>query len=123
MTTQTREGRYTGPSLQADAPTTRKNSRAFVKLPAPVKLNKTQQAIIDLHIAGGIVAFGAWQTGTGNYKKARAIPDGAVVWSKLDTESYQYMPNTPIRPPKAPAHVCAWFAAHPRAQRCVALAV
>jgi hypothetical protein len=121
MTNTTREGRYTGPSLQADVAAKRNKTFDFVPVPAPVKLTKDQQAITDLHILGGIVAFGAWQTGTGNYKKARAVPEGAVVWSKSDTESYQYMPDMPIKPPKAPAHICTWFAAHPRALRCVAI--
>jgi hypothetical protein len=117
----TREGRYTGPSLQADAAPRRQHKNDFVPVPAPVRLDKNQRAIIDLHIAGGIVAYGAWQTGTGKRKKARAIPAGAAVWSKIDTESHQYMPDMPVTPPKAPAHICAWFKAHPRAQRCVAI--
>jgi hypothetical protein len=123
--TSTREGRYTGLSLQAE-PVLQAKAKAKLVIavkPLAVKLNKKEQAILDLQAFGGIVAFGAWQTGTGNYKKSREIPDGAVVWSKIDTESYQYMPNTIIRPPKAPQHVCDWFAAHPRAKRCVALAV
>lgn len=64
------------------------------------------KAIKDLQDAGGIVARGAWQVGTGNFKKARAVPVGATQYASYD---------------KAPAHVVAWFAAHPRAQNCVAI--
>jgi hypothetical protein len=138
----TREGRYTGQSLQADALPSRRlqadimsvckknDAERILRLKNAAKPKQTRAeqdaartvaAIADLRKEGGIVAFGAWQTGKGNYKKSRAIPDGAVVWSKTDTESIQYFADQPARPPKAPAHVCAWFAAHPRAQRCVAL--
>jgi hypothetical protein len=110
MTNTNREGRYTGPSLQADAAPKRQHKNDFVPVPAPVKLDKNQQAIIDLHVAGGIVAFGAWQTGTGNYKKARAVPTGAAVYMASD------LPRGTM-----PTHVQAWFLTHPRAQRCVAI--
>jgi hypothetical protein len=64
-------------------------------------------AIKDLQMLGGIVARGAWQTGTGNFKKARAVPAGAAEFTNCDS--------------KAPLHVLSWFAQHPRAQRCVAI--
>lgn len=81
-----REGRYTGPSLQVETAQKRQHKNDFVPVPAPVKLDKNRQAIIDLHIAGGIVARGAWRNDN-----------------------------------SAPAYVLAWFTAHPRALRCVAL--
>jgi hypothetical protein len=68
---------------------------------------RNEAAIKDLTALGGIVARGAWQTGTGNYKKARAVPVGAAEFFKDQSNS--------------PAHVVAWFTAHPRAQRCVAI--
>ena len=102
-----REGRYTGPSLQAETAQKRQHKNDFVPVPAPVKLDKNRQAIIDLHIAGGIVARGAWQIGAGNYKKARDVPDRAAEFRRNDNS--------------APAYVLDWFTAHPRALRCVAL--
>lgn len=63
--------------------------------------------IKDLRALGGIVARGAWQSGTGNFKKARPVPAGATEYSSGNTT--------------APADVLAWFAAHPRAKRCVAI--
>jgi hypothetical protein len=81
--------------------------------PPKIKMTRTEQdaartatAIADLQAAGGIVARGAWQTGTGNYKKARVVPVGAAEFNKHDNHAL--------------ANVQAWFAAHPRAQRCVA---
>lgn len=86
----------------------------YVVVPAPAKLTRAEQdaarneaAIADLRREGSIVARGAWQTGTGNYKKARAVPAGAQEFHKAEG--------------RAPANVLAWFAAHPRAQRCVAV--
>jgi hypothetical protein len=73
---------------------------------------KNTQAWEDLDNAGGIIAFGSWQTGTGNFKKARDIPARAAVFSK---------PHSDFSRGQMPAHVAAWFDAHPRAQRCVAL--
>ena len=108
----TREGRYTGPSLQAAATAyftaATKISKAVKpkQTRAEISAAKDAAAIADLKAAGGIVAYGAWQTGTGNYKKARAVPNGAAVF-----------PNGE----RTPDHVQAWFAAHPRAQRCVAI--
>jgi hypothetical protein len=124
-TNTNREGRYTGPSLQADGVVIKAKSPAqkvYAVVPTPVKQTRTEAAIADLQFAGGILAFGAWQTGTGNYKKSRAVPEGAVVWSIYDTESRDAEFGLPARQPRAPAHICTWFAAHPRAQRCVALA-
>ena len=91
---------------------------------AEIASTKDAAAIADLQAAGGIVAYGAWQTGAGNYKKARAVPDGAIVWVKSDTcaSTYYRLDFTEVvRSPRAPAHICAWFAARPRAQRCVAI--
>jgi hypothetical protein len=104
-------------SLQADAAPAR-NSKptraATFSVAAMPKITRVEQdaarnaaAIIDLQNAGGIVARGAWQTGSGNYKKARAVPEGAQEFTSYDRS--------------APASVVAWFAAHPRAQRCVAV--
>jgi hypothetical protein len=130
MNNTNREGRYTGPSLQANGVVIKNKSQKthYVVVPAPAKMTRAEQAaardaaaIADLRKEGGIVAFGAWQTGTGNYKKARAIPEGAVVWKKMDCESRNAEFGMPARLPKAPAHVCKWFADHPRAQRCVAI--
>ena len=73
---------------------------------------KNCQAYETLGQAGGIIAFGAWQTGTGNFKKSRAVPPKAAVFSK---------PHSDFSRALLPEHVAAWFDAHPRAQRCVAL--
>jgi hypothetical protein len=73
---------------------------------------KNAKALEDLASAGGIIAFGAWQTGTGNYKKARDIPARAAVFIK---------PHSDFSRAQMPAHVAAWFDTHPRAQRCVAI--
>lgn len=131
-TTTTRVGRYTGPSLQADGVVTQSTNHTtrttytvekpkLKKTRAEIDAQRNSMALADLAGMGGICAFGAWQTGTGNFKKARQVPEGAVIWSKSDAESFQYMQDTPAKPPRAPAHICAWFAAHPRALRCVAL--
>jgi hypothetical protein len=91
----------------------------YSTVPAPVKLTRAEQdaartdaALADLRKEGGIVAFGAWQTGTGNYKKARAVPAGAVVWWAHDV-NYPHL--------KCPPNVCDWFSAHVRAKRCIAI--
>lgn len=70
-------------------------------------LLKNDQAIADLKAVGGIVAKGAWQVGTGNYKKARGIPVGAQICLRESRD--------------LPAAVAFWFTNHPRAQACVAI--
>jgi hypothetical protein len=110
-------------SLQSDEVVVQSKNKSqkmhYAVVPTPAKLTLAEyaaardaQAIADLRKNGGIVAFGAWQTGAGNYKKARAVPAGAAVWWAHDVR-YPHM--------KCPTNVCEWFAEHPRAKRCVAI--
>ena len=70
---------------------------------------RNELALADLKSLGGIVAKGAWQTGKGNYKKARAVPVGATMYGAHLATS-------------APKNIQDWFKAHPRAQACIAVA-
>ena len=126
MNTKYRPGRYTGPSLQVapEAPDTRTHAQkcqegrdktaaawcaaqtAKIKQTrAEIARAKNDKAIADLRAVGGIVAYGAWSTGAGNFKSKRSIPLGAYIYKQG----------------AGPAHVQAWFATHPRALRCVAI--
>lgn len=69
---------------------------------------KNAAALAALEQAGGIIARGAWQTGTGNFKKAREIPVGACLYQR-DAAAIP------------PARISRWFIDHPRAMACVAL--
>ena len=120
MTTQTREGRYTGPSFQdgqtpavyGKKPLTPFQTATRVRpglqqTRAQEARNKHQQALLDLRNAGGIMAYGLWSTGTGNFKKRRDTPVGATVYTRYESQ--------------LPAKVREWFMQHIRAVRCIAL--
>lgn len=125
QTSITREGRFPGPFVLSGTPEefVRFQGKAYEVAPLtqavtqkPKQTREEQTAarnaaaIADLMASGGIVAKGAWQTGTGNYKKARAVPAGATLYTRNQSAW-----------PETPSNVRSWFSNHPRAQACVAV--
>lgn len=113
-------------SLQADALITNVSSNKSVSLVKNIQRQskhvdlQNSVALQDLHSLGGITAYSNWSTGVGNFKKARAVPVGAKVYSSWETKPQGFCITDPLKV-YAPANVCAWFKMHPRARRCIAV--